>query len=54
MRHFATLYKANKFVKELNNSGNFTQKRYKKKKGHKNRTKKPYVVCSYIGWLNLY
>lgn len=49
VRHFETRTKAKAFLK-LNPSLNM----YKKQKGHKNRTKKPFVVCSEINWLNLY
>lgn len=51
VRHFETKKKAKDFKEQKNNS---TLNIYKKLKGHKNRIKKPFVVCSYIEWLNLY
>lgn len=51
VRHFESKAKAKKFKEEQNSS---TLKIFKKLKGHKNRVKKPFVVCSHIEWLNLY
>lgn len=51
VRHFENRSKAKKFKEEKNSS---VLKIFKKLKGHKNRNKKPFVVCSYIEWLNLY
>lgn len=50
-RHFETKKEAQKFHTEQRNSNLGI---WKKIKGHKNRIKKPFVVCSYIEWLNLY
>ena len=50
MRHFQTKKEAKKFIKEKNDSN---LKIFKKKKGHKNRIKKPFVVGSFFEWLNL-
>ena len=50
MRHFETRKQAKKFIKESNN---LSLKIFKKKKGHKNRIKKPFVVGSFFEWLNL-
>ena len=51
MRHFETKKQAKEFI-EKSNSSSF--KIFKKKKGHKNRIKKPFVVGSFMEWLNLY
>lgn len=51
VKHFESRAKARKYKDNQNNSVLNT---YKKLKGHKNRVKKPFVVCSYIEWLNLY
>jgi hypothetical protein len=51
VRHFETKAKAKKFKDGKNSS---VLKIFKKLKGHKNRVKKPFVVCSEIEWLNLY
>lgn len=49
IRHFATRKEANDFQKNKPSLGVF-----KKLKGHKNRIKKPFVVCSEFQWLNLH
>lgn len=51
MRHFETKKQAKEFIEKSNNSA---LKIFKKKKGHKNRVKKPFVVGSEFEWLNLY
>ncbi len=50
MKHFETRKQAKEFIKKSNSFG---IKIFKKKKGHKNRTKKPFVVGSEFEWLNL-
>ena len=50
MRHFATKSQAKKW-RDTNKPN---CKIFKKLKGHKNRIKKPFVVGSYMEWLNLY
>ena len=52
VRHFETKAKAKKFKESLPNYS--LVKIFKKLKGHKNRKAKPFVVCTYIEWLNLY
>lgn len=51
VRHFETKKQAHKFKEEKNNN---SLRIFKKLKGHKNRNKKPFVVCTYFEWLNLY
>jgi len=51
VRHFETKKKAREFKEKQNNS---CLRIFKKLKGHKNRKKKPFVVCSEFEWLNLY
>ena len=51
VRHFESKAKAKTHLSKQNNS---VLNIYKKLKGHKNRVKKPFVVCSHIEWLNLY
>lgn len=48
MRHFATRKEAIAF------RGISSLRIFKKLIGHKNRIKKPYVVCTYFEWMNLY
>ena len=50
VRHFETRKKAIEYKDQKNNS---VLRLYKKLKGHKNRVKKPFVICSYIEWINL-
>lgn len=52
MRHFKTRYLAQKYLED--SMSPTTLKIFKKKKGHRNRVKNPYVVCTYIEWSNLY
>ena len=52
VRHFETKYKAKKFLASKTYDYGLTI--YRKKKGHLNRGNKPFVVCTYIEWLNLY
>jgi len=55
VRHFKSKKDAKKFLKEKQEKeNNFTLHIFKKLKGHKNRTKKPFVVCTGFEWLNLY
>ena len=52
VRHFETKSAAKDYLKSKPFSESLSI--YKKLKGHKNRAKKPFVVCTYIEWLNLY
>lgn len=52
MRHFKTRKEANAFKKSK--PWDSTLRVFKKLKGHKNRTTKPFVVGTYFEWLNLY
>jgi len=54
MRHFKTRKEANKFKDEKNKNFSSGVKVFKKIKGMKNRIKKPFLVGSYIEWLNQY
>ena len=53
VRHFKTKKEANDFRESEVRAGKSVNT-YKKLKGHKNRTTKPFVVCSEMEWLNLY
>jgi hypothetical protein len=54
VHHFKTKKEAAKFKEDQEFKGWLCLHIYKKVKGHKNRTKKPFVVCSHLEWLNLY
>ena len=54
VRHFETKAKAKKFIEGERKKHKTGLRIYKKKKGHLNRVKKPFVVASEIQWLNLY
>ena len=49
MRHFATLKEARQYASEHPHNG---FRVYRKKKGMPNRFKKPYMVGTYLDWLN--
>ena len=49
MRHFRT----KKEAKQFRDNNKTSETIFKKLKGHKNRVQKPFVVCSFIAWLNL-
>lgn len=54
VRHFETKKQARQYKAGLPPYERDFVRIYKKIKGHKNRGKKPFVVCSEIEWLNLY
>ena len=54
VRHFETRKQAKTYLAERKKYGDHTLSIYKKLKGHLNRKKKPFVVCCYTQWLNLY
>jgi hypothetical protein len=54
VRHFENRSEAKKFKSKVESVSNYANLHiYKKLKGHKNRGKKPFVVCNAIEWLNL-
>jgi hypothetical protein len=51
VRHFTSKKEAINYMAKQNKTDLHI---YRKLKGHLNRIKKPFVVCSYIEWVNLY